>query len=188
MKVQTIEGDELVLGGKSYDASGYDYMALIVGSEGMLGVVTEVTVQLLPVPDHQQVLLAAFNELERAGECVAGIISAGLVPAGLEMMDKLAIQAAEEYAGVGYPTDAEAILLCELDGCLEEVEHYAVMVEHLMRSHGAYDVSIAKNKTIANGCGVVARQRFQRQGDLHRTTTVWTERFHATKLAEYYGQ
>ena len=144
MKVQTIEGDELVLGGKSYDNASYDYMALFVGSEGMLGVVTEVTVQLLPIPANQQVLLAAFNELERAGECVAGIISAGLVPAGLEMMDKLAIQAAEEYAGVGYPTDAEAILLCELDGCLEEVEQHAASVEDLMRSRGAYDVSIAK--------------------------------------------
>lgn len=147
MRVETVEGDELVLGGKTYDNPGYDYMALFVGSEGMLGVVTEVTVQLLPIPSHQHVLLAAFSDLERAGECVAGVIAAGLVPAGLEMMDKLAIQAAEDYASVGYPTDAEAILLCELDGCLDEVEQYTGLVEELMRSHGAYDVSIARDPT-----------------------------------------
>ncbi len=145
LKVQTIEGDELVLGGKGYDSPGYDLMALYVGSEGMLGVVTEVTVKLLPMPTHRFVLLGAFNRLEDAGDCVAGIVSEGLVPAGLEMMDKLAIHAVEEFANVGYPTEAEAILLCELDGCLAEVEHQASQVESLMRSFNAFDVDTAKD-------------------------------------------
>ncbi len=145
LKVQTIDGDELVLGGKSYDNSGYDYMALMVGSEGMLGVVTEVTVKLLPLPTHRIVMLGAFNDIERAGECVAGIISKGLVPAGLEMMDKLAITAAEEYANAGYPAEAEAILLCEIDGGELDVEHHTTEVERLMKSFGAFNIDIARD-------------------------------------------
>lgn len=144
MKVQTMEGDELVIGGKSYDRNGYDYMALMVGSEGMLGVVTEVTVKLLPLPSDRSVLLGAFDDIERAGDCVAGIISSGLVPAGLEMMDKLAISAAEEFANVGYPIGAEAILLCELDGGEVEVNQHTSQVERLMKSFGALDIDVAR--------------------------------------------
>lgn len=146
LNVQTIDGDELVLGGKSYDGTGYDYMALMVGSEGMLGVVTQVTVKLLPLPTHRTVILGAFNDIERAGECVAGIISKGLVPAGLEMMDKLAITAAEDYADVGYPIEAEAILLCEIDGGELDVEHHSTEVEQLMKSFGAFNIETAKDQ------------------------------------------
>lgn len=145
LKVQTIDGDELVLGGKAYDTPGYDYMALMIGSEGMLGVVTEVTVKLLPLPSHQSVLLGAFNDIERAGECVAGIISRGLVPSGLEMMDKLAVEAAEKYANAGYPIGAEAILLCEIDGGEVEVEQQSKEVQQLMKSFDAFKVDLARD-------------------------------------------
>ena len=147
LKVQTIEGDEIVMGGRTVDERTFDLMPLFLGSEGLLGVVTEVTVKLLPLPDSRFVLLGAFMNVERAGECVAGIVSSGLVPAGLEMMDSLAIRAAEEYAGVGYPIDAEAILLCELDGCIEEVEQHSARVEALMQSYGALSVEIASNNS-----------------------------------------
>src|SRR5215217_761710 len=121
LRVATIEGELLELGAEGLDSPGYDLMALITGSEGLLGVVTEVTVKLLPKPLKAQVMLAAFDSVVKAGEAVANIIAAGCVPAGLEMMDKLAIAAVEEFVHADYPLDAEAILLCESDGSEEEV-------------------------------------------------------------------
>ena len=143
LRVQTIEGDVLDLGGKSYDSAGYDLMALFIGSEGMLGVVTEIMVKLLPLPEHRNVILAGFDDVEEAGKCVAGIIAAGLVPAGLEMMDRLAIRAAEDYAKAGYPLDAEAILLCELDGTKAEVSQNTAQVQSVMRQLGASSIELA---------------------------------------------
>ena len=140
MKVQTIEGDELILGGNGYESSGVELIPLFVGSEGMLGVVTEITVKLLPTPPCKEVLLGAFNELEAAGECVAAIIACGIVPAGLEMMDALAIQAAEDYAHAGYPRDAATILICEVDGTVEQVRSDALQIGELMSNHGATDI------------------------------------------------
>ena len=109
-------GEIVELGGALYDNPGPDLLALICGSEGMLGIVTEVTVALLPEPETKAVLLAAFSQVVDAGSAVAAIISAGIIPAGMEMMDKLAVQAAEAFAKAGYPLDAEAILIIELDG------------------------------------------------------------------------
>ena len=146
LKVQTIDGDELVLGGKTYESDGLDLIPLIVGSEGMLGVVTEITVKLLPVPEQKRVLLGAFQSIERAGDCVAEIIANGIIPAGLEMMDALAIRAAEDFTHAGYPTDAKAILLCEVDGHLSQVLAEAEKVERTMRSFGATSVDIASSE------------------------------------------
>ena len=146
LTVQTLEGDELVLGGKTLDAPGYDLIAAIVGSEGMLGVVTEVVVKLLPEPFAKRVLLAAFDDVRRAGDAVAAIIRGGVIPAGLEMMDALAINAAEDYVHAGYPRDAAAILLCELDGTLESVNADVETVRGTLDQAGAVEVRIASSE------------------------------------------
>jgi glycolate oxidase len=137
---------ELVTVGGALDSPGYDLLALLNGSEGMLGVIVEITVKLLPVPEHAQVLLAAFDDVQRAGDAVAGIIAAGLVPAGLEMMDRLAIEAAEQFVHAGYPVDALAMLLCELDGTQEEVEDQIAQAEALLRAAGATQVRAARDE------------------------------------------
>jgi len=116
------DGELIVIGGKGYDTPGYDLLALMHGSEGMLGIVVEVVVQLLPKPAEIAVIMAAFSNVIDAANSVSGVISEGLLPAGLEMMDKLAIQAAESFVGAGYPQGAEAMLLCELDGSSEELQ------------------------------------------------------------------
>ena len=116
LEALTIEGERLSLGSLALDAPGYDLLALLTGSEGLLAVVVEVTVRLLPLPQRARVMLAAFDSLASAGNAVGAIIAAGVIPAGLEMMDRLAVEAAEDFVHAGYPRDAEAILLCELDG------------------------------------------------------------------------
>ena len=143
IRVQTIEGEELVLGGKTYDSPGYDLLALMMGSEGMLGVVTQVTVKLLPEPPDKRVLLGVYDDLPKAGDSVSAIIGDGVIPAGLEMMDALAIRAAEEYVHAGYPIDAAAILLCELDGSASQVEADADRVSDIMKAKGAINVRTA---------------------------------------------
>jgi glycolate oxidase len=145
LKVLTIAGEELCLGGATLDAPGFDLLALLHGSEGMLGIVTEVTVRLLPEPPRKKVLLAAFDRVESAADAVAAVITAGIIPAGLEMMDQLAVSAAEQYVQAGYPLDAAAILLCELDGGEAEVAARCVQVEQLMRLSGANDVRVAND-------------------------------------------
>jgi len=146
LKIITMDGELLTLGGSGLDTAGYDLLALMTGSEGMLGVIVEVTVKLLPTPESAQVILAAFDDLIKAGEAVGNIISAGIIPAGLEMMDKLAIKAAEEFVHAGYPLDAAAILLCELDGSAAEVDEYIASVEKILSQSGATEVRIAKDE------------------------------------------
>ena len=143
LKVETIEGETLHLGGRGFATPGYDLLALLCGSEGMLGVVTEVTVRLLPQPPRKLVLLAAFHSLAEAGDAVTRIISAGIIPAGLEMMDALTIRASEDFVGAGYPRAAAAILLCELDGDSEEVAALHQDVLSHLQEAGAYDVQSA---------------------------------------------
>ncbi|HEX6828914.1 MAG TPA: FAD-binding protein, partial [Burkholderiales bacterium] len=122
LRMVSVEGEVLEIGGLGLDAAGYDLLALVTGSEGMLGVITEVTVKLLPKPEVAQVVMAAFDDVTRAGDAVAGIIAAGIIPAGLEMMDKIATRAVEQFVHAGYNLEAEAILLCESDGTQEEVD------------------------------------------------------------------
>jgi len=146
LEVVLVDGEILTLGSEGLDSAGYDLLALFTGSEGMLGVITEVSVKLLPIPERAQVTLAAFDDVEKAGSAVAAIISAGIIPAGLEMMDKLAIQAAEDFAHAGYPRDAEAILLCELDGMNEEVSVQIKEVRSILLDGGATEVRTARNE------------------------------------------
>lgn len=146
LKFFTMDGELVTLGGKTLDSPGYDLLALMTGSEGMLGVIVEITVKLLPKPERAQVVLAVFDEIEKAGDAVAAIIASGFVPAGLEMMDNLAIRAAEEYAKAGYPVGAAAILLCELDGSSEEVSEGIAQVRTLLLKQGASEVRTAKDE------------------------------------------
>ena len=146
LKVVTMEGELLTIGAETLDSPGYDLLALMTGSEGMLAVIVEVTVKLLAKPERAQVLLAAFDDVFKAGEAVGAIIAAGIIPAGLEMMDKVAIQAAEDFAHAGYPCNAEAILLCELDGTNAEVSEHVMEVRKILHQSGATEVRTAVNE------------------------------------------
>ena len=146
LKVLTLAGDELEIGGPGGDPESLDLLALFCGSEGLLGVVTEIWVRLLPKPPERRVLLAAFPTVEGAAGSVAAIIGRGLIPAGLEMMDTPAIKAAEAFVHAGYPEDAGAILLCELDGVPAEVDSDAAMVVRVFEEFGATDVQIATSE------------------------------------------
>jgi glycolate oxidase len=152
VKVLTATGEWLCVGGRGLDAPGPDLLALVHGSEGLLGVIMEVTVKLLPLPELAQVVLAAFDDVEAAGRAVADIIGAGLVPAGLEMMDALALEVAEAYSGAGYPRGAGALLLCEVDGNAAEVAEQVDLVGALMRAAGARECRVSRDET--------ERQRF----------------------------
>lgn len=146
VEVLTIDGEWLVLGGRGLDAPGPDLLALMHGSEGLLGVITRITVKLLPQPEQCRVVLAAFDSVESAGAAVAAIIGAGIVPAGLEMMDRLATEAAEAFCHAGYPLDADAILLCEVDGNAADVEAQAGEVTRLLEGAGATEVRVASDE------------------------------------------
>ena len=146
LKMVTIDGELLTLGGPALDAPGYDLPALLNGSEGLLGILVEITVRLLPVPEHAQVVLAAFDDVAKAGDAVAAILAAGILPAGLEMMDTLATRAAEDFVHAGYPQDAAALVLCELDGSYAEVEAQVEQVEAVLRGQGATTVRRAKDE------------------------------------------
>ncbi len=142
----TIEGDTLEIGSEALDAPGYDLLALIIGSEGLLAVTLEVTVKLLAKPETAQVVMASFRDVEHAGEAVANVIGAGIVPAGLEMMDRLATRAVEDFVHAGYDLEAEAILLAESDGTREEVAHETAKVIEVMRASGATDIRCSANE------------------------------------------
>lgn len=146
LKIVTIDGELVTIGSQALDTPGYDLLALMTGSEGMLGVIVEVTVKLLPRPELAQVILAAFDDVVKAGEAVAAVIAEGIIPAGLEMMDNPAIRAAECYAHANYPVDAEAILLCELDGSIEEVQQQIAFVEKLLSDKGATELRTSTNE------------------------------------------
>jgi glycolate oxidase len=146
LKVLGIDGELLDIGLAAPDSPGYDLLALLTGSEGLLGVVVEVTVRLLPKPERAQVVLAAFPTVEAAGAAVARIIAAGILPAGLEMMDNLSIRAAEDFVHAGYPVDAAAILLCELDGANAEVSEQIMAVRQVLLEAGADEVCTAEDE------------------------------------------
>ena len=146
LRALTIEGELLEIGSDSLDAAGFDLLALLTGSEGMLAVITEVTVKLLPRPERAQVVLAAFDDVAKAGAAVGNIIAAGVIPAGLEMMDRLAIQAAEAFVHAGYPLDCEALLLCEVDGVNEEVSADIYTVREVLEASGATEIRTAESE------------------------------------------
>lgn len=142
----TVDGEHLTLGSDALDSPGFDLLALFTGSEGMLGVITEVTVKLLPKPQTAKVLLAAFDSVEKAGRAVGDIIAAGIIPGGLEMMDNLAIRAAEDFIHAGYPVQAQAILLCELDGVEADVNDDCERVRQVLIKAGATEVRQARDE------------------------------------------
>jgi glycolate oxidase len=142
----TVEGEKLTLGSDGLDGCGLDLLALINGSEGLLGIVTEVQVKLLPIPEKAQVVMAGFDNVQQAGDSVGGIIASGIIPAGLEMMDAYAISAAEDFAKAGYPKEANALLLCEVDGTAEEVQAHIEQVEALFHSFGATSVRTSQTE------------------------------------------
>jgi glycolate oxidase len=142
----TIDGEPIELGAEAPDAPGYDLLALAVGSEGMLMLVTEVTVKLLPLPQCARVIMASFDDVETAGQAVAAVIAAGIIPAGLEMMDRPATHAVEQFVGAGYDLDAAAILLCESDGTPEEVEEEIARMSEVLARAGATRLTVSRDE------------------------------------------
>ena len=140
LEVVLMNGEVVRLGGKHLDSEGYDLLGVLTGSEGLLGVITEVTVRILRRPDTAKALLIGFGSNEDAGDCVARVIAAGIIPGGMEMMDRPAITAAEDFCHPGYPAEAEALLIVELDGAAAEVDHQASAVRAIAEAAGATSV------------------------------------------------
>jgi glycolate oxidase len=148
MKVKgfTIEGEAIEFGSDALDAPGLDLLPLVVGSEGMLAVTTEVTVKLVPKPQLARCIMASFDDMRKAGDAVASVIAAGIIPAGLEMMDKPMTAAVEGFVHAGYDLNAEAILLCESDGTPEEVEEEIGRMSEVLRQCGATAIAVSQNE------------------------------------------
>jgi glycolate oxidase len=141
-----ITGEVVEFGGDALDSAGYDLLALVHGSEGLLAVITEITVKLTPKPQTAQVALAAFADVGAAGAAVAAVIGAGIVPAGLEMMDRAATRAVEEFVHAGYPLDAAAVLLVETDGTPEEVAADMAEITGVLGAAGATSIRVSKDE------------------------------------------
>jgi glycolate oxidase len=146
LEVVTPDGDVVELGGgKALDAPGYDLLGAFIGSEGTIGIATKVVVRLLRSPEAVETVLAAFPSVDQAGEAVSSVIAAGIVPAAIELMDALAIEAAEEAVQCGYPSGAGAVLIVELDGPRVDVNEELRLVEHHCHAHGAFEIRVASN-------------------------------------------
>ena len=146
LEIVTMDGAVLRLGGRHLDSGGYDLMGVLTGSEGLLGVITEVTVRILPRPETARALLIGFPEVAAGGDCVARVIAEGIVPGGMEMMDRAAIHAAEAFCGAGYPLDAEALLIVELDGPAVEVDELLGRVGAIARDCGAVTLRASESE------------------------------------------
>ena len=167
-------GEILRLGGKHLDSGGYDLIGIVTGSEGLLGVVTEVTVRLLKKPQCARAALIGFRASEDGGECVARIIGAGIIPGGMEMMDRPAIHATEEFVHAGYPLDVEALLIVELDGPRDEVDHLLERVEAIARECGAVTCRVSNSEEERLFSGPAARRLSRPSAASRRTITAWT--------------
>lgn len=146
VRMVTIEGDIVELGNAALDAPGLDLLAVFIGSEGMLGIVTEVTVKLVPKPQQARVIMASFDDVVKGGNAVANVIAAGIIPAGLEMMDKTSSRMVEPFVNAGYDTDAAAILLCESDGTAEEVDEEIGRMSEVLSSSGATAIAVSQSE------------------------------------------
>ena len=146
VRMVTMDGEVAELGSEALDAPGLDLLALFIGSEGMLGVVTEVTVRLIPKPQMARVIMASFDDVVKGGNAVANVIAAGIIPAGLEMMDKTSSRMVEPFVHAGYDTDAEAILLCESDGLPEEVDEEIERMTEVFRNSGATAIAVSQTE------------------------------------------
>ena len=150
IEMVTSKGDLLTFGGDTLDSQGHELLALMTGSEGLFGIFTEITVKLKPKPPFVKVMLAAFNSIADGSNTVSDIIGSGVIPAGLEMMDKLSIDAIESYMQAGYPLDAEAILICELDGTEEDIAKQLEIVDPLLKKNHCIELKIAENEEQAS--------------------------------------
>jgi glycolate oxidase len=146
VRVCTIEGDVIELGGEALDSPGLDLLAVFIGSEGMLGIVTEVTVKLVPKPAQAQVIMASFDDVATGGNAVASVIAAGIIPAGLEMMDRTSSRMVEPFVKAGYDLDAAAILLCEADGTALEVAEEIARMTDVLRDAGASAITVSQSE------------------------------------------
>lgn len=146
IRMVTISGEVVELGNEALDAAGFDLLAVFIGSEGMLGIVTEVTVRLIPKPQQARVIMASFNDVVTGGNAVADIIAAGIIPAGLEMMDRTSSRMVEPFVHAGYDIDAAALLLCESDGNIEEVEDEILRMEAVLQHSGATAITVSQNE------------------------------------------
>ncbi len=146
LEIVLMDGEIVRLGGKHLDSEAYDLMGLMTGSEGLLGVITEVTVRILQKPQTARGVLLGFPSVDAGGDCVADIIAAGIIPGGLEMMDNMAIVAAEDFQPCGYPRDAESLVICELDGTASEVDHLIERVSEIAKNNGATVVRVAETE------------------------------------------
>ena len=145
LKIVTVEGDILTIGGDHLDAAGYDWLGLLTGSEGQLAIVTEVTVRILRSPEGARAMLAAFRSNEIAGACVDAIISSGIIPVALEFMDRPAIHACEAFAHAGYPLDAEAMLIIEVEGSVEEQDDLLARLSEICNRHDPISLKVSQS-------------------------------------------
>ena len=146
----TMDGEIVRIGGKHLDAPGFDILGIMTGSEGLLGVVTEVTVRILRKPATQRAMLVGFDSAQQAGQAVSTVIGAGIIPAGMEMMDNPAINAAEDFVQAGYPREAAALLIVELDGPEVEVDYLLDRVAGLMKTSGASSMRVSQSEEERN--------------------------------------
>lgn len=191
------DGERIDLGGDGFESPGADLLALMTGSEGLLGVVVEATVRLLPKPETTAVVMAGFASVRDAGNAVSAVIGAGILPAGLEMMDALAIRAAEDFAQAGYPRDAEALLLCELDGLGAEMTEQLAILESVFAAHHASSITVARDandqallwkgrKSAFPAVGRIARDYYCMDGSIPRGKIADVlEKI--SELSEHYG-
>ena len=174
LEIVLMDGEVLRIGGRHLDSEGYDLLGVITGSEGLLGVITEVTVRILPRPPAARALLIGFSSSAAAGDCVAAVIEAGIIPGGMEMMDGPAINAAEDFVAAGYPRDAAALLIVELDGPDVEVAHLVERVRTLARAHGATTLRVSENDDERARFWAGASRPSPPSGGSRPITTVWT--------------
>ncbi len=182
------DGEIVELGGKTQENFGYDLLSLVVGSEGLLGIVTKVTLKIIKKPGAVKTLFASFEKIEDAGEAVSGIISGGIIPAGMEIMDNVSIRAVESTVNAGYPEDAGAILLVELDGPPIEVELELPLVEDVLKKNNAIEIKIAKTETERELFWKGRKSAFAAMGRISPEYYVQDGVIPRSKLAEVLGE
>ncbi len=189
VRAVTMDGDIVEFGSLGPDAPGLDLLAVMIGSEGMFAIVTEIVVKLIPKPQTAQVIMASFDDVVKGGNAVAAIIAAGIIPAGLEMMDKPATRAVEQFVNAGYDLDAAAILLCESDGTHDEVAEEIVRMTAVLREHGASRIQILRSESEClkfwSDTQLVghARMRSLPRAAFRPTITAWTAPCRAVRSA-----
>ncbi|MGB1146667.1 MAG: FAD-linked oxidase C-terminal domain-containing protein [Alphaproteobacteria bacterium] len=188
VKFVTLDGEIVDIGGEAFDLPAYDLLGLIVGAEGQLGVVTEVTVRLMEKPEAARPLLAGFASALDAGACVAAIMATGRTPVAIEFMDKPAILACEKFTGAGYPTEAEALLIIEVEGSEAEIEEELAFVEGMAKDHGAISLRVAEDIVSAENIWKGRKSAFGAVGQISPDYLCMDGTIPVTKLPEVLEQ